>query len=83
MFGKLKVQLRNALQFVDLSEACLVNKQFVQLRTGFTGAQSNFELQTGQYSYYDADFVWGVGGRSTEQVCFSEGLKFEKAEIIF
>ena len=37
MFSELKVQLRNELQFVELSEVCSANKQFAQLRTVFTG----------------------------------------------
>ena len=36
MLGELKVQLRNELQFVELSEVCSVNKQLAQLRIGFT-----------------------------------------------
>ena len=36
MFGELIVQLSNELQFVELSEVCSVNKQFAQLRMGFT-----------------------------------------------
>ena len=46
MFSELKVQLRNELQFVELSEVCSANKQFVQLRTGLSLA---FELAI--YSY--------------------------------
>ena len=33
MFSELKVQLRNELQFVEMSEVCSANKQFAQLRT--------------------------------------------------
>ena len=36
MFGKLNFQLRKELSFIKLPEVCLANKQFAQLRMGFT-----------------------------------------------
>ena len=48
MFGELKVQLKNELYFVELSEICSANKQFAQLRTGSTSTETISLIRDGE-----------------------------------